>query len=230
METILVNPKKRRKRTKKNVEELLLVNPKRKKKRARKNLEEEIFLLNPNPRRKRRRAKRNPLGAGVGAKSVVGALVGGMLQGIAERVLRSIRTKDGNEMIPAPIRTAAFPVVAYLLSGSLPMGKEIALGSIGAAGEKVGTQLMRMALPQSTKRKLGLSDTEEVGTIPEIQGLSDDDREFIRQLIPYILEYKDKVNAALPSPKVVVRPINPIFDEVNLPFPDRNRGLITEPK
>jgi len=214
METILVNPKKRRKRTKKNVEELLLVNPKRKKKRARKNLEEELFLL--NPRRRRRRAKRNPLGAGVGAKSVVGALVGGMLQGLAERVLQTVKTKDGNEMIPAPIRTAAFPVVAYLLSGSIPMGKEIALGSIGAAGEKVGTQLMKMVLPQNVKTQLGLSGTEEnEETIPELQGLSDDDKEFIRQLIPYILEYKDKVNATLPSPsKVVVRPANPVFEPI----------------
>jgi hypothetical protein len=229
METILVNPKKRRKRTKKNVEELLLVNPKRKKKRARKNLEEGLFLL--NPRRKRRRAKRNPLGAGVGAKSVVGALVGGMLQGITERVLQSVKTKDGNEMIPAPIRTAAFPVVAYLLSGSLPMGKEIALGSIGAAGEKVGTQLMKMALPQSVKTKLGLSGTEEEETIPELQGLSDDDKEFIRQLIPYILEYKDKVNTALPSlPKIVVRAINPSFEPVRFPDQNRNRGSIIEPR
>lgn len=220
METILVNPKKRRKRTKKNVEELLLVNPKRRKKRARKNLEEELFLL--NPRRRRRRAKRNPLGAGVGAKSVVGALVGGMLQGVAERMLQGIKTKDGNEMIPAPIRTAAFPVVAYLLSGSIPMGKEIALGSIGAAGEKVGTQLMKMALPQNVKTKLGLSGTEEnEETIPELQGLSDDDKEFIRQLIPYILEYKDKVNSALPSPpRVIVRAINPVFEPMpgNLPI------------
>lgn len=46
METILVNPKKRRKRTKKNVEELLLVNPKRRKKRARKNLAEELIRFN----------------------------------------------------------------------------------------------------------------------------------------------------------------------------------------
>jgi hypothetical protein len=215
METILVNPKKRRKRTKKNVEELLLVNPKRRKKRARKNLAEELIL---NPRRRRRRAKKNPLGAGVGAKSVVGALVGGMLQGVAERMLQGIKTKDGNEMIPAPIRTAAFPVVAYLLSGSLPMGKEIVLGSIGAAGEKVGTQLMKMAMPQNVKTKLGLSGTEEnEETIPELKGLSDDDKEFIRQLIPYILEYKDKVNFALPSPpRVVVRPINSVVE----PMPD----------
>jgi hypothetical protein len=228
METILVNPKKRRrKRTKKNVEELLLVNPKRKKKRARKNLEEEIFLL--NPRRRRRRAKKNPLGAGVGAKSVVGALVGGMLQGVAERMLQSVKTKDGKEMIPAPIRTAAFPVVAYLLSGSIPMGKEIALGSIGAAGEKVGTQLMKMALPQNIKTKLGLSGAEEGETIPELQGLSDDDREFIRQLIPYILEYKDKINTALPSPpRVVVRPINPVLEP--MPQPITGNPLIIQPK
>jgi hypothetical protein len=98
------------------------------------------------------------------------------------------------------------------------MGKEIALGSIGAAGEKVGTQLMKMVLPQNVKTQLGLSGTEEEETIPELQGLSDDDREFIRQLIPYILEYKDKVNTALPSPKVIVRAVNPPLEIIPNPI------------
>ncbi len=205
METILVNPKKRRKKTRKNVEEVLLVNPKRRKKRARKNIEEGLFIV--NPKRKRRRAKKNPLGAGISAKSAVGALVGGVLQGVTERALKSIKTRNGNEMIPAPISTIAFPVVAYLLSESLPMGREIALGSIGAAGEKVGTQLMKMALPQDLKTKLGLSGAVE-DEISGIQELSDDEKELIRQLIPYILEYKDKINTALPSPpRVIVKPV-----------------------
>jgi hypothetical protein len=192
-ETLLINPRKRRKRRKrrarKNIEELIALNPRKRRRRARRNIEEIIAL---NPRRRRRRVRRNPaIGGDIG--SLIAAIAGGAVQGISEKLLSLIRTKEDKEVIPAPIRNLAVPVLAFLGQNFIPKGKEVALGAIGGASAKVGVEILKAILPEEQKAKLGLGEAKQIEGLGQ---LTEEDRTFIQKMIPYLLEYKKEIESS----------------------------------
>ncbi len=187
METLLVNPRRKKRRVKKNIEEVLALNP-RKRKRARKNIEE-VLLLNP---RRRRRIKKNPVFGKMDLTTYAFALAGGAGTEIVEKVLRLIK-KDDKIVIPSPIRTLAFPVLSFLLGKPIlkKNAEPLILGSIGATTAKILEEIEKQALPPDVKVKIGLSGLEQIKMLEkDLEGLSEKDVEYIREMLPYILEAK----------------------------------------
>jgi hypothetical protein len=187
-ETLLINPRKRRKkRARKNIEELVVLNPRRRR-RVRRNIEE-IIALNP---RRRKRVKRNPAIRGdIGG--LIAAIAGGAVQGISEKLLSLIRIKENKEVIPAPIRNLAVPVLAFLGQNFIPRGKEVALGAIGGASAKVGVEILKAILPEEQKAKLELGEAKQIEGLGQ---LTEEDRTFIQKMIPYLLEYKREIESS----------------------------------
>lgn len=178
-ETLLVNPEKKKKK-------------KTKKKRARKN------VASVNPRKRKRKAKRNPSRfkkPKVKIGDVVASVIGGTLQGVSEKLLSLFKKQDGNPVIPGPIRNLALPVISFLGSGMIPKGKEVALGAIGAAGEKVSTEILKKVLPQNIKSKLGLEGIEISG----LGELTPEDVAYLNKMIPYVMAYRHELERYLPE-------------------------------
>lgn len=202
METLLVNPRRKKRRVKKNIEEVLALNP-RKRKRARKNIEE-VLLFNP---RRRRRVKKNPVFGKMDLTSYAFALAGGAGTEIVEKVLRLIKTKDQQTqqekiVIPSPIRTLAFPVLSFLLGKPIlkKNAEPLILGSIGAATAKILEEIEKQALPPNVKAKIGFSGLEQIKMLKEdLEGLSEEDVEYVREMLPYILEAKRYITSTYRS-------------------------------
>lgn len=180
--------------------EVLIVNPRKKRKRikikSKKNPGEEVLVL-ANPKRKRK-AKRNP---GLKTKGIVNLLFafgGGLATEIIEKGLRLIKDKEGKSIIPAPIRTAAGPILSFIISPYLFKDKSeyITSGAIGAATVKIAEEIERKVLPQDIKQKLGLE--EELGSFllakedlpKELGEISEEDWDYVKKAIPYLLMHK----------------------------------------
>jgi|GEM_PF-2448110 hypothetical protein len=184
-ETLLVNPRKRKKK-------------KTKKRKARRN----TALV--NPRKKRRKARRNPFRfkkPKVGVGDAIASVIGGTLQGLSEKLLTLFKKKDGNPVIPGPIRNVAFPVVSFIGSGMIPKGEEVTLGAIGAAGEKVSMEILKKVLPQNIKSRFGLEGIEISG----LGELTPEDVAYLNKMIPYVMAYRHELEKHL-SEEPIKRP------------------------
>jgi|Deesub1362B_J571_1020462.scaffolds.fasta_scaffold00404_21 hypothetical protein len=180
---LLVNPKRKRKKTKR-------------KKRARRN----PILANPaNPRKRKRRAKRNPslLKRG-GPGKILFATLGGVLEKVGEVGLRIFKKQDGTPMIPKPLRVLAGPAVGVLFGPAVlkDKGEDLALGAVGAAGAEITETIVEKVLPDDIKQKLGLSGlgslvlVKEEAQTPDIGQISDEEWQFVKEAIPFLIRYK----------------------------------------
>ncbi|MFH8038914.1 MAG: hypothetical protein QXJ14_02795 [Candidatus Aenigmatarchaeota archaeon] len=159
-EILVVNPKKKRKKSRRN--------PKVSKKKTRKNIEE-FFLV--NPRRKVRRARKNP-----GKFEMTQALLGGVSVEILEKVMRIFKKKDGSQMIPDEIKPLLAGAASILLLKRVATDDAIS-GAIGATAAKVLEKIESRILPQNIKSALGLSGVEEeyyryLPSVPNTQAIS----------------------------------------------------------
>ncbi len=181
---------------------VLLVNPRRKKrktkrkKRARRN----PVLANPsNPRKRKRRARRNPslLKKG-GPGKLLFATLGGVLEKVGEVGLRMIKKQDGTPMIPRPLRVLAGPALGVLFGPAIlkDKGEDLALGAVGAAGAEITEAIAEKVLPEDMKQKLGLSGlgslvlVKEEAQTPDIGQISDEEWQFVKEAIPFLIRYK----------------------------------------